>query len=337
MFAKPGFNLFNSILLAGLLWLAPDRARAQSYMGLGTEDVQVTLDDSDLFEVEIWNHMVRFWSDGAPTTSLIPFGSGDITVTVQTDSSGSQIYVRDYSNAGFFGSDLELVFDCGSGSDDISHGYSPILPFDANLITDFDCTINGNGGNDVLEGGNGNDTINGGAGLDELSGQGGHDELSGGWHNDDISGGPGDDLIQGQQGHDTLDGGPGNDVIYGNNGSDTITGGPDNDTIRGGFGMDTIDGEGGNDILDGCGVTNPTWGYATYWYPTWYDSHADQITGGPGADEFRNYMHLQPAGGGFAMILDADDVVDYSPREGDSLTTAIWEEMDFHFGFQLRN
>ncbi len=45
-------------------------------------------------------------------------------------------------------------------------------------------TINGNEGNDVLIGGNGNDKLNGGTGNDVLMGGGGADQLAGGAGND---------------------------------------------------------------------------------------------------------------------------------------------------------
>lgn len=64
-------------------------------------------------------------------------------------------------------------------------------------------TINGDAGNNLLTGGNGNDTL---------------------W---------------GRGGHDVLNGGNGNDYLWGNEGNDTLIGGAGADTLKGGAGMDT--------------------------------------------------------------------------------------------------
>ena len=82
--------------------------------------------------------------------------------------------------------------------------------------------INGNDGDDRLEGGNGDDTLNGGRGQDILLGQNGDDTLEGGPQSDQLHGGDGDDFIEGQAGADSLYGGLGNDELYG---------GPHNDVL----------------------------------------------------------------------------------------------------------
>ncbi len=53
--------------------------------------------------------------------------------------------------------------------------------------------VNGNGGNDFLQGGDGIDTVVGGAGNDTMSGNGGNDWVRGGTGNDQVSGGSGQD------------------------------------------------------------------------------------------------------------------------------------------------
>jgi hypothetical protein len=87
--------------------------------------------------------------------------------------------------------------------------------------------INGDGGDNTLEGPNGNsdDTINGGGGNDTIDGQGGDDTLNGDAGDDTVSGGPG---------ADTLTGGDGEDTLIGEAGDDTLDGGADDDTLYGG-------------------------------------------------------------------------------------------------------
>jgi Ca2+-binding RTX toxin-like protein len=77
-------------------------------------------------------------------------------------------------------------------------------------------TISGNGGNDVLYGGEKQDTIYGGTGNDTLAGYG---------DNDFISGDVGNDIMYGGSGNDTMIGGEGNDYLYGMTGNDAMYGG----------------------------------------------------------------------------------------------------------------
>ncbi|MCI5060575.1 MAG: type I secretion C-terminal target domain-containing protein [Alphaproteobacteria bacterium] len=66
---------------------------------------------------------------------------------------------------------------------------------------------------------------------------------------DTINGGDGDDIIQGDIGNDILSGGNDDDTIYGGAGNDTINGDDGDDTIFGGSGNDTIDGGDGDDTI----------------------------------------------------------------------------------------
>ncbi|GAU81801.1 Ig-like domain-containing protein [Bosea sp. BIWAKO-01] len=88
----------------------------------------------------------------------------------------------------------------------------------------LDNVLVGRGGNDQLQGLEGNDGLIGGAGTDQLQGGDGNDKLYGGTGNDTLDGGNGDDLLEGGAGADSLTGGKGNDTFV----------------FRPGFGRDTI-------------------------------------------------------------------------------------------------
>ncbi|WP_420336897.1 DUF642 domain-containing protein [Roseibium sp.] len=90
-------------------------------------------------------------------------------------------------------------------------------------------SVDGVGGNDIIETGEQNDRIEGGsvAGNDQITGNGGRDLLFGDGGDDTISGGSGDDIIVGGAGDDTLNGGDGSDLfMHGlGDGNDVIEGG----------------------------------------------------------------------------------------------------------------
>jgi Ca2+-binding RTX toxin-like protein len=84
--------------------------------------------------------------------------------------------------------------------------------------------IRGEGGNDILYGGEGNDTLGHRSyetGDDRLYGGTGNDYLYGSAGNDQLVGDAGDDWLDGGDGDDILTGGEGNDFLIGGNGSDT--------------------------------------------------------------------------------------------------------------------
>jgi Ca2+-binding RTX toxin-like protein len=105
----------------------------------------------------------------------------------------------------------------------------------------------------------------------QIEGQGGNDEINGGFASDVIFGGDGDDFLTGYEGNDFIDAGPGNDTVVVHIGNDTVfggegddelngmetgrsssfDGGPGNDEITGTSRRDTITGGSGNDIIDG--------------------------------------------------------------------------------------
>jgi Hemolysin-type calcium-binding repeat (2 copies). len=77
-----------------------------------------------------------------------------------------------------------------------------------------DATIYGEGGNDRIDG------VDGDSFYNPIG-------------NDNLNGGPGDDTINGLGGNDTIHGDAGNDTISGGNDQDTIYGDDGNDTISG--------------------------------------------------------------------------------------------------------
>jgi hypothetical protein len=107
--------------------------------------------------------------------------------------------------------------------------------------------LRGRGGNDYVHGDSGNDRMYGGNGIDVLRGFSGNDEIFG----DDTLGIQAKDYIYGNDGNDKLYGGGGADVIEGNDGSDMLMGGAGNDTLTGGAGIDTLRGGYGDDELRG--------------------------------------------------------------------------------------
>jgi Ca2+-binding RTX toxin-like protein len=73
-----------------------------------------------------------------------------------------------------------------------------------------------------------------------LNGRGGGDLLQSGDGNDRLVGGDGNDFLQPGAGKDELEGGPGDDVLRGESGNDELAGGAGDDTCRGGPGADSV-------------------------------------------------------------------------------------------------
>ncbi|MEL7036254.1 MAG: DUF4347 domain-containing protein [Cyanobacteria bacterium J06592_8] len=166
----------------------------------------------------------------------------------------------------------------GSNDDDILVGSAlpeDILSFGGN---DFLDGVEGNdnllaeAGNDTLDGGEGNDFLQAGSddddllgwfGADTLDGEDGNDSLFGGTNdlaNPDINGedlliaGLGDDFLQGNENRDSLSGDEGNDILYGGKGEDLAYGDAGGDTLFGNLDNDTLLADPGRDDFLGDGL-----------------------------------------------------------------------------------
>lgn len=112
-------------------------------------------------------------------------------------------------------------------------------------LDDFNDTLHGADGDDVLNGKKGNDILFGGAGNDELRGE---------YGNDLLFGGEGNDLLIGGYDRDTLYGEAGDDTLYGSNYASILNGGSGNDTLIGdsyAYEGSTFEGGTGNDTITG--------------------------------------------------------------------------------------
>lgn len=159
--------------------------------------------------------------------------------------------------------------------------------------------LDGRNGDDILWGGGGNDTVKPWAGNDIAYGGDGIDTLSyenytaavnidlrsgvTGWNTNDIfpnvdfenaTGTAYDDFIYGSTGPNLLIGYAGQDSINGDDGSDTIYGGAGDDALNGGNDNDTIYGEGGNDAINGGTNNDVLYG----------GTGMDTLQGGDGSD-----------------------------------------------------
>ncbi len=132
----------------------------------------------------------------------------------------------------------------------------------------------GVGSVDYIDGNDGNDVINGGPGADEINGGDDHDTIYGDAGADIIDAGAGTDVVYGGLQGDTIYGGSGPDELHGDDHDDTIYGGTEADTIYGGIGVDYLWGGSGNDIINGNGGNDYLYG----------EEDDDTLCGGQGND-----------------------------------------------------
>ncbi|MFO0819773.1 MAG: right-handed parallel beta-helix repeat-containing protein [Pirellulales bacterium] len=151
--------------------------------------------------------------------------------------------------------DAQIVVG-GDGTDDTLTGTSAV---DLIFGQGGNDTIHGLEMGDCLFGGAGNDVINGNSGNDLISGGSGNDTLNGQSDNDSIFGGLGDDSLIGDLGFDVLQGNAGNDTLDGGLHDDVMNGGAGNDTLLGGDGYDqfqVVGAEAEYDVMNGGNNTD---------------------------------------------------------------------------------
>lgn len=255
------------------------------------------------------------WFSGS--TLVVRTDNASTSVNVQ--SSGSNVMIRDLTTNRSWSyaasSVAQVEFQGGAGHDRfVNYIYSmPVRAF-------------GNGGNDYLEGYNGNDTFVGGDGDDTLVGYGGNDNMWGGNGNDTIRGMAGNDQLIGDAGNDHLDGGDGNDKIwggYGNdmllggNGDDQLIGNDGNDHLNGGAGADKMWGGNGNDVIiaidggttdwiQGDAGRDIIWRDQNWWY-------TDQVSAAESIDKIQNVSGFA---NGADRTLNGDNIVDPTVKSG---------------------
>jgi hypothetical protein len=177
---------------------------------------------------------------------------------------------------------------CGEGNDTVYLNSQMVAGQQAIVKPTY---IWGEGGDDWVEGGQGNDSVDAGTGEDVVFGHGGNDVLYAEGAKLFLYGGDGNDRIEAEGTEMVLDGGAGLDRIRafgdgsswidGGIGNDTLTGGEGPDVMTGGVGNDSLLGNGGADDLDGGAGLDILWGS---WMPK-------QETLEDGVDVFRDQFN----------------------------------------------
>ena len=174
------------------------------------------------------------------------------TVRLNMGDGNDRLATSDLSGASATGELVRFELNGNGGNDTVEGGASNLLEF--TFVVDGGAgqdSIIGGRGFDSLRGGDDGDYILGAIGKDKIYGDAGDDTLSGGGGNDSIQGGTGNDNIRGGSGADTLEGEIGNDTLFGDTENDYILGGDGDDKASGGAGNDIVDGGNGVDVLRG--------------------------------------------------------------------------------------
>ncbi|MCP5074709.1 MAG: calcium-binding protein [Rhodobacteraceae bacterium] len=201
----------------------------------GPGDAELDIINSGLIDGSVFLGSLNdvFDARGGRVTGSVDGGFGDDTYIVdnhlteitETVSNGTDTVQAAISWT--LGDNFEILTLIGSGNfDGYGNGLSNI--------------INGNQGNNVLNGFGSADTLYGGAGDDKVNGGNGIDNLFGG---------DGDDRLRGQKGFDVLKAEAGDDELYGGQGDDNLFGGDDNDILKGGMGKDKLYGGDDADVF----------------------------------------------------------------------------------------
>jgi large repetitive protein len=153
---------------------------------------------------------------GSPTITALTDGGFVVSwASDNEDGDGYGIYAQQYDANGDLAG-MKLIGTAGADTINLDPGQ---------LLT-----VDGAGGNDILNGSSGDDVLLGGTGNDKLTGNAGNDYLAGGNDADIMIGGLGDDVLLGGTGNDSLTGNDGNDWLDGGAGTDTMIGGLGDDT-----------------------------------------------------------------------------------------------------------
>jgi Ca2+-binding RTX toxin-like protein len=171
----------------------------------------------------------------------------------------------------------------GSGDDTIAASFFGVL------------NANGDGGADVIYGGDQNDILSGDEGIDLLVGRGGNDYLYLNADGGTAYGDEGNDVGVGAEDADNFIMGDGNDAAYGyggrdyllgEGGNDTLIAGDGNDVIYGGTGINFMYGDGGDDVFISEGSADQMEGGTGHNYYYRYGAGTSYTTGNTGIDEF---------------------------------------------------
>ena len=212
---------------------------------------------------------------------------------------------------------IKVDLSITSQQDTKKAGLDTIIEIENIIGSNYDDTISGTNGDNIILAGSGNDTIatNGSSalGYDDIDGGSGDRDLLTYEYNigtsritvdlfnnssvqdtgagnikikniEDVSGASGSDLLIGNESNNILKGNAGNDTLIGNGGDDTLYGGTGNDSLYGGTGNDLLEGGDDNDYLVG-GLGN------------------DTIRGGDGIDTVDYSLEI----GRLRVILGAND------------------------------
>lgn len=230
------------------------------------------------------------YDDGGNDTIAVrsSYAPGDVTIEwnydvnnytnnrgfILTDTDGNTVVVQNQSYSSSFG--IEHIVFADSTTWDLSsmelelHGTSSADSLDGRDVGDASSadTIYGLGGNDTINGNNGDDLIYGGDGNDYLLGNSGNDTIHGGDGADIIyaASNDGNDVMYGEGGDDTLKGAD-HSILYGGDGDDQLWniasspyaattsvamyGGAGADTLLGNYGLNYMNGGAGADTMQG--------------------------------------------------------------------------------------